>query len=460
MLLLLSFPALFKPRVILSSRHPSPQKTLVRGTFWLFLDRMLRMMVGFGAGIVIARAYGPQPYGEISYLIALTALFGSLASFGLDELLPRDLAAGIENLAPESILKTGVYLRLTAELSALGLLCLTLLLGPFDPDTQALGSLLGLYYLLQVTDTIEFSLRVQGHFAAIAFSRITASLLSAAIKVILALLHFPLWSIVLAMLFEYGINSLMFTAAAKLCPNWRIGKFDPGYAKSLLKRAFPLVLSGFVLLLQARIDTFYVERYFGHEALGQYAAALRLTELLDMTAIVLSLLLIPDFGRLKGRALDQRIEMAYLAGTGLFLLSLPGLVLVYFFFSEIYGPGYAQGSSLIPWLAARPFFYILAVIRGASLVAKGSLGLIPVYPTLSITLIALSFDHWAEAFGLEGAAMAGSFSIGASALITDLLFNRENLMRILKSPLALPGLLEKLKRSSPGISRPQPPNRG
>lgn len=429
-------------------KAPFKEQGLLRGSFVLFLDRTLRMAIGFGVGIVLARYYGPEQYGQISYLIALTAIFGSVASFGLDELIPRDLASGVKALSLPDILKTGALLRLCSEVTAYALLILTLFTLKFDADTQILGSLLGLYYLFQVTDTIEFSLRVHGHFGAIARARISAALLSGAIKVILAFNHAPLWSIMLAMLVEFGITSFMMLWSSSSVPSWTNGRFDGAYARTLLVRALPLVISGALALLQNRMDTLLVEQYFGHAALGRYSAALRLTELLDMTAIVLSLLLIPDFGKLKDKALDQRIELAYLGGFILFGMSLPVLGLIYLFFSQIYGPAYSEAAGLIPWLAIRPLFYIISVIRVAALLSRGSVGLIPLYPALSVTLIAMTFQDWVQSFNLEGAAMAGSASILTASLIVDLIFNKGNLVRILRSPLSIPNLFKRLFKSS------------
>jgi O-antigen/teichoic acid export membrane protein len=398
------------------------------------------MIIGFSAGIILARCYGPEGYGTLSYLIALTAVFGCLASFGLDDLLPRDLASGMEQIARTDILKTAAIIRLLAGLGTLALLGLTLELTPIDASTRQLGWLLGGYYLFQSLEVIECDLRVQGRYFPIAISRITASLTAGGVKVVVALMGLPLWTVVLAMLLEYAVTAgcfIRFTERTRLI---RMGCFSTKYAKTLIRRALPLILAGGLYLLQSRLDILLVEASLGATALGHYTAALRITELLDTIAIVLSLVLIPEFGRLHGKALDQRIEQAYLSGILLLIATLPALALMCLFFGHIYGSAYIEGATLIPWLAIRPFFYMISVIRSAALIAQNQGRWIPVYPVVTIAFIGVAFDPFVEEFGLRGAAMAGSLSIVVGSLLVDALINRSNLKRILRSPLSFPGL--------------------
>ena len=419
---------------------------LIRGSAILFFDRLVRMALGFMVGIVLARSYGPQGYGILSYLIALTAVGGSLASLGLDELLPRDLASGVPGLSQSDIMKTGAILRFLGECTALiGLVSLLHFL-PATQETRMLGSLLGLYYLFQVTDVIEFSLRVEGQFLRIAGTRISASLLSAALKVGLAVGQYPLWTLILAMLLEYAASAVFFGfSLGGHGTHSQKGRFHGPYAKSLLRRALPLVLAGGLSLLQTRLDTFLVEAHWDSEVLGRYAASLRITELLDSIAIVLSVLLIPEFGRRRGDALDQAVETAYLSGTLLFLAACPFLALMAHFFETLYGQAYAGGGDLILWLALRPYLYLLGVIRIAALVSQGRTGVIPLYPFLAILSVIALFDPLSSRYGLEGAAMAGGLGLLAANVVGDLLVNPSNLVRILRSPLALPSLWQSLR---------------
>ncbi|MBT4259593.1 MAG: oligosaccharide flippase family protein, partial [Nitrospina sp.] len=60
-------------------------------TSWLLGERVLRMVVSLFVGIYVARYLGPERFGLLSYTLSFVWLFSSLASFGLDDILVREL---------------------------------------------------------------------------------------------------------------------------------------------------------------------------------------------------------------------------------------------------------------------------------------------------------------------------------------------------------------------------------
>ena len=60
-------------------------------TSWLLGERVIRMTISLFVGIYVARYLGPERYGLLSYALSFVWLFSSLASFGLDDILVREL---------------------------------------------------------------------------------------------------------------------------------------------------------------------------------------------------------------------------------------------------------------------------------------------------------------------------------------------------------------------------------
>ena len=60
-------------------------------TLWLLGERILRMAILLFVGIYVARYLGPERFGLLSYALSFVLLFSSLASFGLDDILVREL---------------------------------------------------------------------------------------------------------------------------------------------------------------------------------------------------------------------------------------------------------------------------------------------------------------------------------------------------------------------------------
>jgi O-antigen/teichoic acid export membrane protein len=403
------------------------------------------MGIGFGVGIVLARVYGPEDYGHLNYVIAMASVFGCLASLGFDDLLPRDLASPDLKVARRDAEKTAVFLRLFAETLAYAGLLLFFGLRQGSDVIFGFAALYGTYFLLQATDVIEFGRRVDGDFAGIARLRLGASLVSGLLKLIIAALKLPFLWISGAMVVEFLIATLYYLRRIIKNPALKGGEFRRDYAGSLLQRAAPLVLAGALGILQTRMDSLLIEETLGAGRLGVYAAALRMVELLDALGIVLSILLVPEFGRRKGAALERWARAAYLAGTLLFLMALPALFLLWQAFPWVYGPKFIEGQSVMLWLFPRPFFYLLGMIRVGLLLSEQHYRRIPLYSAFSVTLTSLLFQPLTQNFGLEGAAMAGTLGIALSGLGLDLLVYPRNLRRMILAPMALPDLMRALR---------------
>ena len=62
-----------------------------RNTSWLFLERMVRLVVVLVTGIYVARYLGDSLFGQLNYATGFVGLFFALTTMGLDEIVVRDL---------------------------------------------------------------------------------------------------------------------------------------------------------------------------------------------------------------------------------------------------------------------------------------------------------------------------------------------------------------------------------
>ena len=62
-----------------------------KNTSWLFAEKILRMVVGLLVGVWVARYLGPEKFGLLSYALSFVGLFSIVATFGLDEIVVREL---------------------------------------------------------------------------------------------------------------------------------------------------------------------------------------------------------------------------------------------------------------------------------------------------------------------------------------------------------------------------------
>lgn len=415
-----------------------PQKqgrSTLGASAWLLLDRFTRLGLGFAVGVLIARHYGPSGNGLISFVVSSAAIFGSIASLGMDEIGPRDFAARSDDISSGEMQRTAISMRVVSGIVAYGLLLLTIFATQGFSAAFSFALVFGVYYSLQAFDVVEYRLRSEGEFKSIAIVRSGASIVSSGLKIAAVLMDLPLTAIAWAMLIEYGISAALFAGFKRPTDSrdrsLRI-RFD--YAKEVLSRSSFLILAGILSLLQSRVDNLMIEHYLSLSALGQYAAAMKLMELFDTGGIILSTVLVPSFARTQGHALDVLVRRAYLAGVLFLLLSLPLMAGLYLGFEKIYGPLYAPGHEVMLFLFLRPFFVMLGFFRVGIAVVEFKHRILPFYAGFGFLLSIVAGRYLIPHLGLKGAALTHVLSLALSSLLVDALLYRKNLTRLIQCP--------------------------
>ena len=87
---------------------------ILSNAFWIVLERIIRLGIGFFVAIWVARYLGPSHYGVLSFGLAWVALFSALGQFGLENIVVRDV---VSDCGPEAeIPGTATALRLIGGL--------------------------------------------------------------------------------------------------------------------------------------------------------------------------------------------------------------------------------------------------------------------------------------------------------------------------------------------------------
>jgi small subunit ribosomal protein S15 len=66
--------------------------TAMDNTGWMMGDQIARKVIGLLIGVLVARHFGPELYGEFSYAVAIVMIVSTIARLGLDEIAIRDMA--------------------------------------------------------------------------------------------------------------------------------------------------------------------------------------------------------------------------------------------------------------------------------------------------------------------------------------------------------------------------------
>ena len=84
--------------------------SVLQNTGWLIADKVVRVAIGLGVGIWVARYLGPKQFGLLSYAAAFVSLFAWLSDLGLDRIVVRELVT--KRLDRGAILGTAFLLKL------------------------------------------------------------------------------------------------------------------------------------------------------------------------------------------------------------------------------------------------------------------------------------------------------------------------------------------------------------
>ena len=248
-----------------------------KNTSWLFGEKILRMFVGLFVGIWVARYLGPEQFGLLSYAGSFVGLFTAFATLGLDGIVIRELVK--DETKRDLLIGTAFWLKLFGAIIVLMILALAVQLTSNDQFTNTLIFIIASATIFQSFNVIDFYFQSKVLSKHVVYANIISLFISSVLKVILILNEAPLIAFAWVMLFDTFILAcgyLYFYHHKHL--SFRAWKFHKTTASSLLKDSWPLVLSAVVISIYMRIDQVMIKELLDSEAVGQYAAAVRLSE--------------------------------------------------------------------------------------------------------------------------------------------------------------------------------------
>ena len=252
-------------------------KKYLANTSWLFLERILRIIISFVVVIYVVRYLGPKDFGLYSYVLSFTWLFVAISTLGLETISVREIVKQPQR--KDELIGTVFTLRILGGIAAILLIGLTLLISREDIYISILILIASAAFIFQSFSAIEYYFRaiVKAKYNAYALS--ASVIFSSALKIILILLEAPLVYFIATFTFEYFVLAIGLVAVYKnnkyKILSWKYSKL---LARSLLKDSWPLALSGVVVMIYMKIDQVMIKHMIGEEAVGFYAAAVRLCE--------------------------------------------------------------------------------------------------------------------------------------------------------------------------------------
>ncbi len=392
-------------------------------TSWLLVERVINQGIALVMVIYTAHYLGVEKFGLFNYVRSFAAIIMTIAPLGVDSLLARNLLNNPEQR--NVIMGTSLLVRGGGTLACLLVTYLANLMMGHDTHTQLLVMIVAAaaifepFYLLNQF----FTANIQSRYHA--YSEITKTLVSTAVKIMLIWYEAPLIWFALVLILEsltYALTSLWFYA-------FRFGSFwrwKPNflYLRRLLTDAWPLAISGLVIMLHLKVDQVIIRLLLNNEAVGYYAAALRLSESTYFVPVVICASLLPPMLnarntsiRLYHTRLQQLFTLMVLLSVG---VALPVTFLGDWIIDVVFGEAYHPAGSVLVLHIWSGVFVALGVAANGWLIAE-NLQRIALYRTLLgvVTNIGLNF-LLIPFFGIVGSALATLISQAVTAYVSNL----------------------------------------
>jgi PST family polysaccharide transporter len=269
---------------------------------WLSADRITRMLGAVIVNTAVARYLGPSQFGLLNYGIAIFSLFNIMSNLGLDLLVVREIA--LDESVASQILGTGFALKATASVVttflAVGAVCL---LEPHNRFLLALVALMSIAGISQAFDVVDYFFQAKTKSVFSIVPRIGVFVAASCARLVAVVLHLTLtafaWIFAVEILLtELGLAGSYFLFQRPM-RRWMV---QLSVARQLLSESWPLLVSSVMYLIYFRSDQVLLGKLASKAVVGQYTAAIRLSEIWYSIPIIVCASVMPRM--LKSREQD------------------------------------------------------------------------------------------------------------------------------------------------------------
>jgi len=401
-------------KIVAVTQRISPGlRQIISNTAWLFTDKILQMGLSLLVGVWVTRYLGPKQFGTLTYAMTFVSMFGAITSVGgLGTIVVRDIAgdpAGID----ES-LGTAFALQLMGGIVTILLAVGTVsLLNPHETLTHWLVAILAAGTIFSAFNTIDLWFQSQLKSKYTVFARNSAYVFMCAVRLVLIQSKAQLIMFAWASLVETALGSLGLVVVYRIQGNsiqsWRVSLRR---AKELLQACCPLIVSGFAIYIYADIDQLMLGSMLEDNKvqLGFYAAAVKISRILDIVPGILALSAVPKLAQIKAKNSEeylQKIQTYFDISTAFWIATaIPISILSSHIIHTLYGPKFHASIPILSLYVWSQFNTNWGFARSSILIVENKLHLMPIFTVtggiINIVLNCLFIPN----YGAMGATIA------------------------------------------------------
>ena len=312
-----------------------------KNSLWMLLEFFVRIVATFVVTFYVARHLGPEHFGSLSYVLAITAVFLEVSRIGMRAVLIRDVAS--DPASADVYLGTGMFLMWIAAIACLVGMASAAWWLESDPDVQYCLIVLAIALLFQAFSVADYSLqgRVEARYST--YAKSAALAIGATVKIYLVTQGAGIKPLVWAYLIEHAcIAMFLCVVHHRRHGSAYLRTFSFELVPKLMRSAWPLLLSSISILLYMRMDHVMIRNMLDAEQLGLYASATTLFEAWVALAALISMSLLPAFVRFKNNSPEEYERHMGSMFAVLFWIGVAAAVASYFLSETVIGLAFGQ----------------------------------------------------------------------------------------------------------------------
>jgi len=412
-----------------------------KNTSWLLIEKIVRITVGFFVGVWVIRYLGPERFGKLSYAQSFVAIFATIATLGLDNIVVREL---VKNKNSEGeLLGTSFLLKIIGSFFVLIFLTIVVTIISNDSYTNTLIFVIASATIFQSFNVIDLYFQSIVISRYVVYGNLISLGISSIIKILLILNQAHLEAFAWIILFDSIVLALGFIYFffKKSIIDFQSLKFNKVMALELLKDSWPLIFSGIVVSIYMKIDQVMIKEMLDDQSVGQYAAAVRLSEAWYFIPVVISSSLFPAI--VNSKKYNQKIYESRIQNLYSLLIWISVIIAIGMsFLSEsvinlLYGNKYFATPGILMIHIWSGIFVFLGVASGKWLLSENLQKITMINTTIGAIINILLNYFLIKKIGPIGAAWSTLFSYSVAAYFGLFLWTktRKNFISISKSIL-------------------------
>lgn len=397
----------------------------------IITDRLLKLAISFLTGVMAAKAYGADGYGDLSFALAFCAVLSTISLLGIESVVIREISRDLKKSA-KIIGSLKTLLILSSNMVFIGGIFLLYLI-TYDALRLSVSVIVLSSLLTHFLYPSLLLAQANNNFTLISIASILSTLVVTLARIIILVNKVSIEYYALTYPFELALNYLIlyFCVIRREKINFSID-LNILISLGIFRDGWKLLFSALVMVLLSKIDQIIIGIYLNSYSLGVYAIAYRIID--AALTVPFALLLLHSTRIYESHYKDKlsylsiisnlsRLCFVYALLFVIFTFTLGDKVIVY-----IFGESFIDSSEILKILCFNVLFlsygqllHYMAISAGQEmLIMKKILWTLPVY--LIVLFIGVSN------FGVTGAAVASVFMYFFSAIFLTFLLPRQRPM--------------------------------